>query len=356
MTPTTHAQCRSLFLTLLIVSGLWFAPPQASQEGVDDQFLLLTSDRDNPSNAGICASCEDIYVMPPAGEAPGLPSATRLTFGGGVTAESYNSSGADWSHVKKLIAFQSNRILRVPQIFLMNLDGSEQNLLVSIPRGGAFPSFSQNGNEICFHSQATPRRDIYIVNMHGTGLTNLTSPTRIPGESGTAGDNTRCDWSPKGNTIAFTSNRHDPAGTLPADRNDDIYAMNADGSDVVRLTTALGADANATWSPKGDKIAFESNRTGLPEIWLMNADGSNQAQLTNFENEPTPSNVNVTKATWSPKGDRIAFHRRVTEVDGTRGHTQVYTMKADGSGVTQITFTPDPGFSGFPNWGKRGSE
>ena len=83
-----------------------------------------------------------------------------------------------------------------------------------------------------------PRRDIYIVNVHGTGLTNLTSPAQPPGQLGQAGDNLRCDWSPKSNAIAFASNRHDPAGTTAANRNDEIYVMNADGSDVVRLTAA----------------------------------------------------------------------------------------------------------------------
>ena len=58
-----------------------------------------------------------------------------------------------------------------------------------------------------------PRRDIYIVNVHGTGLTNLTSPTQSPGQTGVAGDNLRCDWSPKANAIAFASNRHDPPDT-----------------------------------------------------------------------------------------------------------------------------------------------
>ncbi len=99
---------------------------------------------------------------------------------------------------------------RVPQIYLMNADGSEQQPLISLPGGAAFPSFSQSGNELCFHSQASPR-DIYIVNVHGTGLTNLTASHRLPEQPGELpalnGDNIRCDWSPKGNAIAFTSNR-----------------------------------------------------------------------------------------------------------------------------------------------------
>ncbi len=85
----------------------------------------------------------------------------------------------------------------------------------------------------------------------------------------------------------------------------------------------------------------------------MNADGSNQVRLTFFLNELNPSNVNVTKPTWSPKGDRISFHRRVLpNGPGTRGHLEIFTMNSDGSDVTRLTFTVDPGFSGFPSWAK----
>ena len=367
----TRAQHRWLFSTLLVLSIVSFASPYARQDDASDELILFVSDRAFPSQAGMCGGCEDIYVMPPAGELPGAPTAIRLTAGGGVDSAAYNSAGPEWSRAKKLIAFNSNRpvdpvnrpLERVPQVYLMNPDGTSQQLLVALPRGAAGPSFSHSGNELCFQSQTMPRRDIYIVNVHGTGLTNLTSPLQIPGQTGVAGDNLRCDWSPKANAIAFASNRHDPAETLPADRNDEIYVMNADGTDVVRLTggvsgeEAPGADMSPAWSPKGDKIAFESNRTGKPEIWVMNADGSEQKRLTNFDADITPSNVNVAKPTWSPKGDRIAFHRRVTTVAGARGHLEVYTMNADGTGVpTRITFSADPGFSGFPSWGKWGSE
>ncbi|HXG71042.1 MAG TPA: hypothetical protein VNJ04_10595 [Gemmatimonadaceae bacterium] len=331
----------ALAATLVTLIG-WLAVPYASQNGANEGFILFTSDRDNPSNRGICPSCEDIYVMAPDGS-----EATRLTYGGGPETDpaAHNNGGADWSHAKKLIAFLSNRVGRIPQIYLMNPDGTDQQLLVSLPGGAAFPGFSQSGNELCFNSRTTPR-DIYIVNIHGTGLTNLTSPGREAGQPGVNGNNIRCDWSPKANAIAFTSNR---------DGNEEIYVMEADGSGVHRLTDAAGSDANPAFSPKGNLIAFESNRAphaGKPEIYVMNADGTGDpVRLTFFSNGPNPTNISVTKPTWSPRGDRIAFHRRVG-APGTRGHFEVYTMDADGTNLTQITSTASPGFSGFPSWGK----
>ena len=60
----------------------------------------------------------------------------------------------------------------------------------------------------------------------------------------------------------------------------DIFVMNADGSDVTRLTTAPGIDANPDWSPDGTKIAFNSDRSGERHIHVMNADGSGATQPT----------------------------------------------------------------------------
>lgn len=339
MKTSGHEQRRLLISILALLSVAWLAAPQAGQKGANEGFILFTTDRDNPSNAGICTNCEDIYVMAPDGTNP-----TRLTHGGGAPSDAaaYNSGGADWSHSKKLIAFHSNQVDRIPQIYLMNVDGTEQQLLVSLPGGAAFPSVSQSGNELCFHGQTSPR-DIYIVNLDGTGVTNLTSPGTQPGQPGVNGDNIRCDWSPKGDSIAFTSNR---------DGDQEIYVIETDGTGLRRLTAAAGSDANPTFSPKADLIAFESNRDGTPEIYVMNADGTDPERLTNFTAEPTPSNVSVSKPTWSPAGDRIAFHRRVGP-QGRRGHLEVYTMNADGTNASQITFTtPSPGFSGFPSWGK----
>ena len=87
----------------------------------------------------MCPNCEDIYVMSPDGSDP-----TRLTHGGGAADDThaYNSTAADWSHSKKLIAFQSNRIRSsFRQTLPDEPDGSEQQLLVEPSEGrGGFPA------------------------------------------------------------------------------------------------------------------------------------------------------------------------------------------------------------------------
>jgi hypothetical protein len=73
----TRAHHRWLFSTLLILSIVSFAVPHASQDDASDEFILFVSDRAFPSSLGMCGDCEDIYVMPPAGELPAMPNAIR---------------------------------------------------------------------------------------------------------------------------------------------------------------------------------------------------------------------------------------------------------------------------------------
>ena len=78
-------------------------------------------------------------------------------------------------------------------------------------------------------------------------------------------------WCPDGSKIAFWSNR---------DGKNEIYVMDADGSNVKRLTNNMSDDGNPRWSPDGRKILFDSERDGNGEIYVMDADGSNQSRVT----------------------------------------------------------------------------
>src|SRR4051794_8112724 len=100
--------------------------------------------------------------------------------------------------------------------------------------------------------------------------------------------------------------------------NEDIYLVNADGTDAKNLTNNAAADNAPCWSPDGKRIVFASDRAGKRDIWVMDAYGTNQKPLTTDPaEERTPQ--------WSPDGKKIAFIRQIKESDW-----DVFVMDADG--------------------------
>ena len=96
--------------------------------------------------------------------------------------------------------------------------------------------------------------------------------------------------------ILFTSAR---------DGNREIYIMNPDGSEQVRLTRHPDNDLNAVWSPTGEKILFVSNREGKRDLYLMNPDGSNIRRV--FKNELKRNFTLRDYPAWSPDGKQFAY-------------------------------------------------
>ena len=232
-----------------------------------------------------------------------------------------------------------------PDIWVMNTDGSNQTRLTGTEFGDEEPTFSPDGSKIAFRSSPfrNSTKDVYVANADGTNLTRLTShpaddaaPSwgrQLDGDGDGVPDCIdNCPNTPNPEKVAFTSNRSG---------NNEIYLMNADGSNQINLTNHPANDGNPTLSFDGSKIAFISNRDGSFAIYVMNADGSNQTRLTN---DP----AGIGSPAFSPDGGKIAF---TLFRDGSN---EIYVMNADGSNITRLTYNPaDDNFPTFSPDGSR---
>ena len=126
--------------------------------------------------------------------------------------------------------------------------------------------------------------------------------------------------------------------------NHDIYSMELDGSNQVRLTTHAAYDDQPKWSPDSSKIVFMSDRDGNFDIFIMNADGSAQTKITStFAADGFPA--------WSPNGSKIAFVRGDLRNPST---FEIYVMDANGANQTRLT--TDSAIDGVPAWSPDGSK
>ena len=195
----------------------------------------------------------------------------------------------------------------------------------------ALSTFLGENSKIAFSSDRDGNSlAIYVMNAaDGSGQTRL---TYNPVDHDKDRDSR---WSPDGKKIAFASSFRDVNGH---DLKGEIYVMNADGTNTIRLTNNIDFDRSPSWSPDGEKIAFTSDRDGNTEIYVMNAaDGTNTTRLTYIiaiDDEPR----------WSPDGEKIAFVSLRDQIS-----TEIYVMNAaDGSDVTRLTYNPTT--DSHPDW------
>jgi Tol biopolymer transport system component len=243
-------------------------------------------------------------------------------------SSSYNFATA-FSPDSKKILFQSNRgsTFGDPkgELYLMNLDGSEQTRITnnstgSSGSGNSFSgTFSPDSQNIAFLMRNdTGSANVHIMNADGSGTRQLTQ----------FGANL-FTFSPDGRKIVYTSSR---------DGKEDIYVLNIDGSGENKITNGMKNIFNLVFSPDGKKIGFSSDQNGNYEVYSINPDGSELKNLTDnlvFDAYPT----------FSPDGSRIAyFHLE-------NNNAEIYSMNLDGSGKINITnhslYDYDPTWSGF---------
>ena len=231
------------------------------------------------------------------------------------------------------IACASNRSGNF-DIWTFDPNGTELNPinLTNHPANDGKPRYSPDGRQIAFESNRDGRQSIYIMNADGTNVRRVTNPP--------AGADSIGSWSPGGDQLVFQSTR---------DGNFEVYKINVDGTGETRLTFNPVEDALPAWSPNGDKIAFNSRRNDPDsDIHLMNPDGSNVVNITRQAREDA-------WPTWSPDGSMIAFHSRADDPLGE----EIYRMNADGTGRTRLTFNVSANatqsFDIFPFWSPDGT-
>jgi Tol biopolymer transport system component len=139
-------------------------------------------------------------------------------------------------------------------------------------------------------------------------------------------------WSPKGKKLAFDSNRTDH---MPNDSHhvNDVFVMNADGTGVKKLTHSKGVSGDDAWSPNGSLIAFDSDRgnpKGFSAIYVMRANGEKLRRLTH----PRPP-LSDYKPRFSPDGTRLLFSRARGTADGAPA--ALFSVRLDGTGLHRLT-------------------
>lgn len=217
----------------------------------------------------------DIFVMNADGSH--VEQLTRDAFASLYFSKSPEDRNPSWSPDGSQIAFESGRDNQMltyinHDIYVMAADGSNVKRLTDDGADEGGPSWSPNGESIAYVKMEyfsdqdvieNPTWDIYVMNVDGTDQIQLTKDSASEIEPA---------WSPDGSKIAFISDRHG--------QNFDIYVMNADGSNVTQLTNDSTNEFGPVWSPDGKQIVFNSDRNGNVQLFVMSIDGSNLVQLT----------------------------------------------------------------------------
>ena len=234
--------------------------------------------------------------------------------------------GPVWSPDGTRIAYTGTRLegpsirpSQVNEVWVMNADGTDQKQLIDKGHG---PVWSPDGTRIAYET-GFAAHGFWVMNAGGTDQKHLADDHTGRGPV----------WSPDGTRIAYSARRLIDTGDS-IDSIFEVWVMNADGTDQKQL---IDKGHSPLWSPDGTRIAYSARRlidTGdsidsIPEVWVMNADGTDQKQLIDKGHSPL----------WSPDGTRIAYSARrlVDTGDSIDSIPEVWVMNADGTDQKQLT-------------------
>jgi Tol biopolymer transport system component len=216
-------------------------------------------------------------------------------------------------------------------MWISPIDGSEAvRLTEATPNGDEGPVWSPDGNIIAFSRNRTGHNELFTIRADGSNLTQITSNE--------VGQDLRPAWSPDGSSIVFVRNSGGPI---------DLWIVGADGTGERKLTDfdtqTIGAPSYPDWSSEGDRVAFaaappgaEPGGFGSPrDLWVIDADGTNLLRLTDTSQDEI-------EPRWSPEGSSIVFlsgeSRDSTEIDSQGRYSPVILDLVTG----QTTALPAP--------------
>lgn len=213
------------------------------------------------------------------------------------------------------------------EIWEMDYDGANQKQMTHLRSISLSPRVSPDGHRLAFVELSKRGSSIHMYSM------DLNRMVSFPSSSGT---DVSPAWAPSGNTLAFSSSRSgDP----------EIWTSAASGYDARQITAYKGPDVSPVWNPKtGTQIAWISGRTGLPQLYIMESDGTNVQRMTDGGYATSPS--------WSPNGQFLAFAWNRSYGPGSPGGQDIYVM--DIASHRWLQLTHDIGRNDFPTWSPDG--
>src|SRR5208282_257321 len=269
-----------------LVPGQWTEAP------ANAQFVAYGTLTASGNTLGVDAWLSDVRT-------PGAPPAIGKRYPGSVTTEDVRRvahefadeivmrlSGGVPGIAKTRIAFVSSRSGN-KEIWMMDYDGQEQQQLTRARTIAVTPRWSPDDSRIAYTCLART----FQICMYSMELGRQVAFQHY------GGTNSSPSWSPDGTKLMFMSS----VGGSP-----NIYeADSSSGLNLKRITTSGGPDTSPVWNPKtGQQVAFVSGRGGLPQLFLMNADG------TSVEKVDLPDMGYMVDPDWSPNGQLLAFSWR----------------------------------------------
>ncbi|MGH3374881.1 MAG: TolB family protein [Actinoallomurus sp.] len=289
---------------MFVVAGLFVGQASAASRGRNGQISFVNNSSGSPQIARIN---------------PDGSHRVQLTH----TSTKHWSLFSDWSPNGREIVFDSDRT-GAWQVYTMRADGTDIHKLTHMRGFSGQASWSPDGSRIVFAHSSTgnPPFDLYTVGAEGGPVHRLTHSAQFEELP---------VYSPDGRWIAFS--------TFPDTGAPALHLMRADGSHVHRLTPPRLRASGPEWSPDGRRIvALANSDRKFSMVFTIRPDGTGIRLITPKQQAAWPS--------YSPDGRQIVFARLLTG----QANSDLWVMNADGSNEHAITHTPNV-VESIPDWG-----